>query len=252
MPNIRTLKVVAGIVVSFTALGGTIIFLAKAKKIDFPGLANRFEPQSNAAFCGPTAAAIGPTSAAIVLNATLDRSSELPRDRSRLRAADLRFIPPHRDPTIPRFTQDNVITKGQKTRAQVLGEPLSINGKTINDFGYQIRQLEEMLKANGLITRLAIVDEGKSEADIRTDLVENLKRPGDYAIVAYKRSSVGQVGGGHISPLGAYDELSYSFLVMDVNPASAGWVWMTTATLVKGMRTFDTVENRGYVLIEGR
>lgn len=31
MPKTRTLKVVAGIVVSFTALGGTIIFLAKAK-----------------------------------------------------------------------------------------------------------------------------------------------------------------------------------------------------------------------------
>jgi hypothetical protein len=25
---------------------------------------------------------------------------------------------------------------------------------------------------------------------------------------------------------------------------------MPTATLVKGMRTFDTVENRGYILIE--
>jgi hypothetical protein len=33
MPKTRTLKVVAGIVVSFTALGGTIIVLAKAKII---------------------------------------------------------------------------------------------------------------------------------------------------------------------------------------------------------------------------
>jgi len=39
---------------------------------------------------------------------------------------------------------------------------------------------------------------------------------------------------------------------LDVNPTSAGWVWMPTATLVKGMRTFDTVENRGYVLVELR
>ena len=38
--------------------------------------------------------------------------------------------------------------------------------------------------------------------------------------------------------------------VLDVNPASAGWVWMPTATLVKGMRTFDTIENRGYILVE--
>jgi hypothetical protein len=39
---------------------------------------------------------------------------------------------------------------------------------------------------------------------------------------------------------------------MDVNPASAGWVWMPIATLIKGMRTFDTVENRGYILVQAR
>jgi Phytochelatin synthase len=66
-------------------------------------------------------------------------------------------------------------------------------------------------------------------------------------IVNCKREAVGQKGGGHISPLGAYDAGSDSFLVLDVNPAPESWVWMPTATLVRGMRTFDTVENRGYV-----
>ena len=212
-------------------------------KVDFPALANQFEPQSNAAFCGPT-------SAAIVLNALHGRGADLPRDRSRLRVEDLQYIPNNFDATIPRFTQDNVITKGQKTRAQVLGEPLMVNGKQIRDFGYQIRQLDEMLRANGAITVLTIVDANKVEQNIRNDLVENLKRRGNYVIVAYERDAVGQRGGGHISPLGAYDAESDSFLVLDVNPASAGWVWMPTATLVKGMRTFDTIENRGYVLIQ--
>jgi Phytochelatin synthase len=163
---------------------------------------------------------------------------------------DLKYIPSAFDPTIPRFTQENVITKGQKTRAQVLGEPVTINGKQIQDFGYQVRQLDEMLRGNGLTTRLVIVDDSKSEQDIRTDLVENLKHRGDYVIVNYQRKAVGQQGPGHISPLGAYDAESDSFLILDVNPASAGWVWMPTATLVKGMRTFDTVENRGYILVE--
>ncbi|TMH29501.1 MAG: phytochelatin synthase [Betaproteobacteria bacterium] len=212
-------------------------------KVDFPALANQFEPQSNAAFCGPT-------SAAIVLNAARGRSADLPRDRSRLRAEDLQYVPNNYDPTIPRFTQDNVITKGQKTRAQVLGEPLAINGKQIKDFGYQVRQLDEMLKANGVSTRLTVVDDTKTEQDIRAELVANLQRRGDYIIVSYLREAVGQRGAGHISPVGAYDAESDSFLVLDVNPASAGWVWMPTKTLVKGMRTFDTVENRGYILIE--
>jgi hypothetical protein len=40
-------------------------------KIDFPALANQFEPQSNIAFCGPT-------TAAIVLNTVRARSQDLP------------------------------------------------------------------------------------------------------------------------------------------------------------------------------
>jgi hypothetical protein len=145
------------------------------------------------------------------------RAADLPRDRSRLRSEDLQYFRSNFDPTIPRFTQDNVIMKGQKTRAQVLGEPVAINGIQAKDFGYQVRQLEEMLRANGATTRLIIVDDNKVAQDIRNDLVENLKRRGNYVIVAYKRDAVGQRGGGHISPLGAYDAESDSFLVLDVN-----------------------------------
>ena len=177
-------------------------------------------------------------------------SADLPRDRSRLREEDLRYVPKNYDPTIPRFTQDNLITKGQKTRAQVLGEPLTINGKQVSDYGYEIRQLDEMLRANGVDTKLTIVDDSKAEQDIRSELVENLKRRGDYVIVAFLREAVGERGGPHISPVGAYDAESDSFLVLDVNPANADWVWMPAKTLVNGTRTFDKIENRGYVLVQ--
>ena len=214
-------------------------------KVDFPALANQFEAQSNSAFCGPT-------SAAIVLNAIYGRDAGLPRDRSRLQKYDLQHTPANFDLTLARFTQDNVIIKGKKTRAQILGEPLMINGKQIKDFGYQLRQLDEMLRANGVATRMVVVDDTKNEQDIRAALVANLKRRDDYVIVAYYRRAVGQQGGGHISPLGAYETESDSFLVLDVNPANAGWVWMAATTLIRGMRTFDTVENRGYILVESR
>jgi hypothetical protein len=231
--------------VAFTSDEGLARLARAQAKVDFPALANQFEAQSNIAFCGPT-------TVAIVLNAVRGRSQDLPRDRSRLRAEDLQYLPRGFDLTIPRFTQDNVISKGQKTRSQVLGEPVTVNGKQISDGGYQLRQLDELLRAHDLVTRLVVVDDKKSEQEIRTDLVENLKRAGDYVIVNYRREDVGQRGGGHISPLGAYDAESDSVLVMDVNPASAGWVWMPTVTLIKGMRTFDTVENRGYILVQPR
>jgi hypothetical protein len=231
--------------VAFASDEGMARLARSAAKVDFPPLANQFEAQTNSIFCGPT-------SAAIVLNAVRARSADLPRDSSRLRADDLRYMPGAADPTIPRFTQDNVITKGPKTRAQVMGEPITVNGKQIRDFGYQVRQFDALLKAHALRTRLVIVDDNKSEQAIRTDLIENLKHRGDYVVVNYRRQAVGQQGGGHISPLAAYDAESDSFLILDVNPASAGWVWMPTSTLIKGMRTFDRVENRGYIHAESR
>ena len=220
--------------------------LARADaKADFALLANQFEAQLNGAFCGPT-------TAAIVLNTIRNRSPDLPRDHGRLKADDLRNVPAGYDPIVPRFTQDNVIDKGEKTRAQVLGELVTIKGKPTRDFGYQLRQFDQMLRANGLVTTLVVVDDLKPAEQIRAELIANLQRPGDYAIVNYRREAVGQRGGGHISPLGAFDAGSDSFLVLDVNPAAAGWVWMPSATLIKGMRTFDPVENRGYVLVSAR
>jgi Phytochelatin synthase len=113
-----------------------------------------------------------------------------------------------------------------------------------------VHHVDLRVDREGRDRELVIVDDSKPEQDIRTDLIENLKRRGDYVIVAYQRKAVGQEGPGHISPLGAYDTESDSFLVLDVNPASADWVWMPTAALIKGMRTFDAVENRGYILVE--
>jgi len=231
--------------VAFASDEGLARLSHASAKADFPALANQFEAQSNVFFCGPT-------SAAIVLNAVRGRSADLPRDRGRLSPDDLRNVRGDYDPVVPRYTQDNVIAKGDKTRAQVLGDLMVINGKPVHDFGYQLRQFDQMLRANGLATRLVVVDDNKPDAEVRADLIANLARADDYAIVNYRREAVGQRGGGHISPLGAYDAQSDSFLVLDVNPAAASWVWMSAATLIKGMRTFDTVENRGYVLVSPR
>lgn len=228
--------------VAFASDEGMARLVRAQAKADFPRLVNQFEAQSNAAFCGPT-------SAAIVLNALHGRSRELPRDGSRLRDGDLLHLPRTVDLTLPRYTQDNVLDRSPKSRAQVLGEPMAIGGKPLRDVGFQTRQFDALLHAHGARTRLVIVDEARSENDIRNDLRDNLARAGDFVVVTYLRRAVGQDGGGHISPLGAYDALSDSFLVLDVNPVSAGWVWMPTATLVKGMRSFDTLENRGYVVV---
>jgi hypothetical protein len=212
-------------------------------KVNFPALANQFEAEYNQAFCGPA-------SSAMVLNAVRSGAADLPRDKSRIRPDDLKYLPPGAEPATARYTQDIVIEKASKTRAQVLGEPVTIDGRTVHDFGFQTRQLDEMLRANGLSTRLVIVDDAKPEAEVRADLVQSLRQRGHYVIVSFLRKSLNEPGFGHISPLGAYDAASDSFLMLDVNPARVDWMWVPAAALIKSMRTFDAVENRGYVLIE--
>jgi len=232
-------------IVTFASTEGQARLARTGAKVDFPLLANQFEAQASIAFCGPT-------TAAIVLNASHPGGADLPRDSSRLRPEDGRYLPKGLELTVARHTQETVIATGRKTRAQVFGEPAVINGKAVRDGGYQLRQLDELLRAHGRATRLVIVDEHRDEADIRGDLIANLQRAGDFVIVNYQRARVGQSGGGHISPLAAYDADSDSVLILDVNPSLYPWVWMPISTLIQGMRTRDVVENRGYILVQPR
>ena len=94
-----------------------------------------------------------------------------------------------------------------------------------------------------------VVDGSADPAAIRREIAANLATGDDFVLVNYARRALGQQGGGYISPLGAYDERSDSFLIMDVNPNRAPWVWVRSDDLIAAMRTFDTIENRGYLLV---
>lgn len=93
------------------------------------------------------------------------------------------------------------------------------------------------------------MDENADPVAIRSEIAANLAAGGDSVLVNCARGNRVQEGGGHISPLGVYDKHSDSFLIMDVNPNRAPWVWVEARNLIAAMRTFDTVENRGYFLV---
>jgi hypothetical protein len=232
----------AGALIDFATDQGNARMARASARADFAALSNQFEGQPNDVFCGPT-------SAAIVLNALYGLQSALPGDRSRRGSQDSPNRRDGADLNLPRFTPDSVIEKGKKTRAQVFGEPMRLGDRTIRDFGYQLHQLAELLEGNGAVVKKVVVSDALSDDIIRAELIRNMQTGGDYVIVNYLRKAVGQAGGGHISPLAAYDAASDSFLVLDVNPAAAGWVWMPAGTLIAGMRTFDRIENRGYILV---
>jgi hypothetical protein len=215
-------------------------------KTDFFRLANQYEGQEHGGLCGPT-------SAVIVLNAMrVDAPpADAPVDKSAVPAQFAANIPPQYDPYFHRYTQRTFFADPRvtavKSEATFYGTP-SADGK--RDPGMQLRQLHEILRALGAESTIRVLDDTVSDDTARAEIAGNLAHEGDYVIVNYDRKVLGQKGGGHISPLGAYDKASDSFLVLDVNPNQGKtWAWVPARMLFAAMRTHDTVENRGYLLV---
>lgn len=216
-----------------------------AAKVDFFHLANHFESQENLAYCGPT-------SATIVLNALRadDKTITKPRDPALFPSEYRKNLPPGLDPVFARYTQSMFFddaTTGVKTRDQFFGKPKAPGEKPSP--GLELREFAGILAAHGLATELRVADDKLDDATIRRELVANLATADDYVVINYFRPALGQQGGGHLSPLGAYDKRSDSFLVLDVNPNGHPWVWVPAPMLIAALRTADVHENRGYVLV---
>lgn len=212
-------------------------------KVDFFQLANHFQPQPNGVVCGPT-------TAAIVLNSLRLKSndSRVPYT-SGLNQQDGKYAPTGWDTRIRMYTPENVIKEldgKTKTRAQIFGEP--INGKP--DWGMQIRQLHQMFLGHEVASTLVVVDDEVSLDTMRNQMTANLRSENDFIVVNYARKLLGQNGPGHISPVAAYHAASDSFLILDVTSYEHNWVWAPAEQLYTAMKSFDTIENRGYLLVE--
>jgi hypothetical protein len=219
-------------------------------KVDFFSLANHYEGQQNGGMCGPA-------TAVIVLNTLRADAPEdtKPVDRSLFPAEYLARLPPHMKPLFHRYGQgiffDDARVAAVKSKDRFHGGVAGPDQKP--DPGMQLRQLHEIFLALGADSTIRVLDESWDDERARAEMIEILGRPGDYLVINYTRVPLGQEGGGHISPVAAYDEASDSFLVMDVNPnRGKTWAWVPAGRLLGAMRTFDTIENRGYLLVRDR
>lgn len=231
--------------VYFNSKEGMQIFSDAQYKSDFFDLANYFTSQDNKLFCGPT-------SAVIVLNALqLGKTDTVPLDTTSISPQEGAYLPKNAQPFFNKYTQNNIFdANNNKSKIEILGQPIDINGKLQSDYGMQLKQLAKLLNVNGAKVTMVVADQAIIDSKIKQDLINNLSTQNNYVIVNYLRSLVGQEGKGHISPLGAYDEKSDRFLVMDVNPNAYPFAWVKSDALIAAMRSFDTTENRGYLMVE--
>jgi len=67
----------------------------------------------------------------------------------------------------------------------------------------------------------------------------------------FNRLQLGEIGGGHMSPVGAYDNRTDRFLILDVSRYKYPPVWVTATALFASMNTTDSDagKSRGWVVV---
>lgn len=90
-----------------------------------------------------------------------------------------------------------------------------------------------------------------SYEEIHSLLVSALKNPNQCVLALYQRRELNQEGGGHWSPLAAYDAESDSFLIMDVARFKYPPIWVAASLLIHSMQTANIYgHSRGFILVE--
>jgi hypothetical protein len=198
-------------------IGETLLLRSRARADVFP-LMEAWITQANLAFCGVA-------SAVMVLN-----SLGIPAPAA-AGYAPYRF-----------WTQDNLFD-APAARAVAAPEAVARRGLTLD-------QLAALLAANGVRVERWHGDQ-LSLPQLRGLVQRGLADPGDRLLVNYHRPELGQNGGGHISPLAAYDARSDRVLILDVARYRYPAAWVPLARLWPAIRAVDPDSNlsRGLVRI---
>jgi hypothetical protein len=102
--------------------------------------------------------------------------------------------------------------------------------------GMSLSELERLAKDQGMRAERVHAD-SLSLHDFRARLTANLAQPGNYVLVNYDRQALNQVGAGHISPVGSYDEASDRFLILDEAAYRYPFTWVSAQQLYSATRT---------------
>ena len=197
---------------------GLELLSTSRQRADYGALAETFLTQANLAYCGVA-------SSVMVLN-----SLAVP-------APAASGYGPYRF-----WTQDNLFSS-DATRAVLPPEQVARRGMTL-------QQLRALLVSSG--ARAQAIHGGSLDlAAFRRLVMANQTNPHDRLLVNYLRSSMGQEGGGHISPVAAYHAPSDQVLILDVARYRYPSVWVPLQDLWRAIRTTDSDSglSRGLVVV---
>ncbi|MFT6331793.1 MAG: hypothetical protein ACJAW3_000111 [Lentimonas sp.] len=215
-------------------------------KTDFYDLADHFQPQINPLYCASA-------SSVIILNAINEKKPSQKKLEIKKPAAfgggNIEFK------SYSQLTFFN--NKTDKIKNRKIIELKNITAENENDSsnfdaGLSLDELGKILRK---IYKLKV--QTKNIADSNPKTVDNFRKLAreiaadheKYLLINFYGKKLGLKTGGHISPLAAFDEVSDSFLILDVAGHKNGWYWVKTIDLVKAMNTKDGKNFRGYLVI---
>ncbi|OLP16647.1 glutathione gamma-glutamylcysteinyltransferase [Leptolyngbya sp. 'hensonii'] len=207
--------------IAFNSPKGEELFLKSNARDDYWNLSIQFVTQINQAYCGVA-------SMVMVLN-----SLGIP-------APTASQYQPYRT-----FTQENFFDN--PATQQVLSP------NVVRRQGMTLEELGKLLGSYPVTVQVYHSADSSLE-EFRRLAVKNLSQPGNFVLVNYLRSKIGQERGGHISPLAAYNRESDRFLILDVARYKYPPVWVSAQDLWQAMATTDPTagKTRGFVLVSRR
>lgn len=140
------------------------------------------------------------------------------------------------------YTQDNIFNPDtQRVKSFVM---VSVRGMTLAD-------MTAFFNALG-VKATAYYADSLSEDKLRALLKAALANPDVRIVANFDRKTLTQEGGGHQSPLAAYDEASDSVLMLDVAKFKYPPAWIGVGEMLESMRSIDSDsgKSRGLVIVE--
>lgn len=201
--------------------GQELLLKPRTRRADYAALVQWYETQANLAYCGAA-------SSVMVLN-----SLGVAAPKAEGYGAN-RF-----------WTQTNLFT--------VPASRNFVEASRVAREGMTLEQLHGLLTSVGTAVR-RYHGENLSLEQLRWLLRRGLAERSDRLLANYDRRALGQKGGGHISPLAAYDPDQDRVLILDVARYRYPAVWVTTRDLWQAIRSVDTSSgrSRGVLIIEVR
>ena len=194
-----------------SSAGMELLLKPRTRRADYGALVQWYETQANLAYCGVA-------SSVMVLNSLAVAAPKAEGYGTN------RF-----------WTQTNLFT-GPASRSFVEAARVAREGMTLE-------QLHGLLTSVGARVQ-RYHGENLSLEQLRWLLRRGLIEGSDRLVANYDRRALGQTGGGHISPLAAYDPDHDRVLILDVARYRYPAVWVATPDLWRAIRSVDTSSGR--------